>query len=35
MNKKLKFLISLPFLLSGSVYGGDFEDGIDAANRKD
>ena len=37
MNKKLTFLLSLTFLFlfSGSVYGDDFEDGVDAFERKD
>jgi hypothetical protein len=37
MNKKLTFLLSLTFLFlfSGSVYGDDFQDGLDAHKRKD
>jgi uncharacterized protein len=36
-TKLLTLLLALTFLFlfSGSVYGGDFEDGIDAFNRKD
>ena len=37
MNKKLTFLLSLTFLFlfSGSVYGDDFQDGVDAYKRQD
>ncbi len=37
MNKPLPFLLVLIFLFlfSGSVYGGDFQDGKDAYDRKD
>ena len=37
MKPKLKFLLSLTFLFlfSGSVYGDDFQDGLDAANKGD
>ena len=37
MNKKLTFLLSLTFLFlfSGSVYGDDFQDGLDAVDRGD
>ncbi len=37
MNKPLTFLLSLTFLFlfSGSVYGDDFLDGVDAYQRKD
>jgi uncharacterized protein len=37
MNKKLTFLLALTFLFlfSGSVYGDDFLDGMDAEKRKD
>jgi len=37
MNKKLTFLLSLTFLFlfSGSVYGDDFQDGVDAYKRND
>jgi TPR repeat protein len=37
MKTKLTFLLSLSFLLlfSGSVYGDDFQDGMDAYARKD
>ena len=37
MKTKLTFLLSLTFLFlfSGSVYGDDFQDGLDAANRGD
>ena len=37
MNKQLTFLLSLTFLFlfSGSVYGDDFQDGMDAYKRKD
>jgi hypothetical protein len=37
MNKQLTFLFSFTFLFlfSGSVYGGDFQDGKDAYDRKD
>jgi uncharacterized protein len=37
MKTKLTFLLSLTFLFlfSGSVYGDDFQDGVDAYERKD
>ena len=37
MNKKLTFLLSLTFLFlfSGSVYGDDFQDGLDADAKGD
>ena len=37
MNKQLTFLLALTFLFlfSGSVYGGDLLDGLDAHKRKD
>jgi hypothetical protein len=37
MNKKLTFLLALTFLFlfSGSVYGDDFQDGLDAIKRED
>ena len=37
MNKKLTFLLALTFLFlfSGSGYGDDFQDGMDAYDRKD
>ena len=37
MKPKYTFLLSLTFLFlfSGSVYGGDFQDGLDTYNRKD
>ena len=37
MNKPLTFLLSLTFLFlfSGSVYGDDLQDGLDAYERKD
>ena len=37
MNKKLTFLLTLTFLFlfSGSVYGDDFQDGLDAYKRQD
>ena len=37
MKTKLTFLLSLTFLFlfSGSVYGDDFQDGLDAHKRKD
>ena len=37
MNKPLTFLLSLTFLFlfSGSVYGDDFQDGVDAYTRHD
>jgi uncharacterized protein len=37
MKTKLTFLLSLTFLFlfSGSVYGDDFQDGVDAYNRQD
>ena len=37
MNKALTFLLPLTvlFLFSGSVYGDDFQDGVDAYQRKD
>jgi TPR repeat protein len=37
MNKQLTFLLALTFLFlfSGSVYGDDFQDGMDAFKRKD
>ena len=37
MKTKLTFLLALTFLFlfSGSVYGDDFQDGLDAHERKD
>jgi len=37
MKSKLTFLLALTFLFlfSGSVYGDDFQDGLDAHERKD
>ena len=37
MNKKITFLLALTFLFlfSGSVYGDDFQDGLDAYQKQD
>ena len=37
MNKQLTFLLSLTFLFlfSGSVFGDDYQDGLDAYDRND